>query len=98
LTREVTEKAAVSVADAKAYYDRHPEGFNMPESFWFQSISILPPPNPTAAQSQEARQRATNALRQARATKSYEEFGQLAEKISDDDFRVRYGDHREADR
>ena len=98
LKQEVTDKAVVSVAEAKAYFDQHPERFNLPESFSFQSISILPPPNATAAQLQEARKRAGNALRQAQATKSYEEFGLLAEKISEDDFRVMMGDHKPADR
>ena len=98
LKQEVTDKAAVTIAEAKAYYDQHPERFNMPESFSFQSISILPPPNANAAQTQETRKRATEALRQAQATKSYDEFGLLAEKISEDDFRVMMGDHKAADR
>jgi parvulin-like peptidyl-prolyl isomerase len=98
LKRDVTEKGSVSVAEAKAYYDQHPERFNMPESFSFQSISILAPPNANAAQLQEARTRAANALRQAQATRSYEEFGLLAEKSSQDDFRVKMGDHKAADR
>jgi hypothetical protein len=33
-------------------------------------------------------------LRQAKETKSYEDFGLLAEKISEDDFRVNMGDHK----
>jgi len=41
--------------------------------------------------------RAEDALRQARATKNYEEFGVLAEKISEDDYRVMMGDHRAVD-
>lgn len=98
LKLEVTDKAVVSVAEAKAYFDQHPERFNLPESFSFQSISILPPPNATAAQLQEARKRGGKALRQAQATKSYEEFGLLAERISEDDFRVMMGDHKLADR
>jgi len=98
LKMEVTDKAVVSVAEAKAYFDQHPERFNMPESFSFQSISILPPPNANADQVQEARKRAGQALRQAQATKSYDEFGVLAEKISEDDFRVMMGDHKAADR
>jgi peptidyl-prolyl cis-trans isomerase SurA len=98
LKQEVTDKAVVSVAEAKAYFDQHPERFNLPESFSFQSISILPPPNATPAQLLEARQHAASALRQAQATKSYEEFGLLAEKISEDDFRVMMGDHKAADR
>ena len=98
LNLEVTDKAVVTLADAKAYYDQHPEDFRVPESFSFQSISFLPPRNATAAQLQEARQRVQNALGQAKAAKSYREFGLLAERISEDDFRVMMGDHKAADR
>jgi parvulin-like peptidyl-prolyl isomerase len=34
------------------------------------------------------------ALRQAKATKTAEEFGLLAEKLSDDDYRVMEGQHK----
>jgi parvulin-like peptidyl-prolyl isomerase len=98
LKQEVTDKAAVSEAEAKAYFDQHPERFSLPESFSFQSISVVPPPNANAAQLEEARKNAASALRQAQATKSYQEFGLLAEKISEDDFRVMMGDHPPADR
>ncbi len=98
LKQEVTDKAVVSVAEAKAYFDQHPQNFQVPDSYSFQSISILPPANTTPTQLQEARKRAEGALRQAKATKSYEEFGMLAEKISEDDFRVMMGDHKLADR
>jgi parvulin-like peptidyl-prolyl isomerase len=98
LKLEVEDKAVVSVAEAKAYYDQHPDRFNLPESFAFQSISFIPPPNANAAQVNEARERASQALRQAQAAKSYQEFGLLAEKISEDDFRVMMGDHEPADR
>jgi peptidyl-prolyl cis-trans isomerase C len=97
LNLEVAEKAQVSVADAKAYFDQHPESFRVPESFSFQSISFLPPRNATAAQAEEARKRAEEALRRAKATKNYREFGLLAEKISEDDFRVMMGDHKAAE-
>ncbi len=46
----------------------------------------------------EARKKADDALKQAKATKTYEEFGILAEKISDDDYRVMMGDHKQVDR
>jgi hypothetical protein len=98
LKQEVEDKAGVSDAEVKAYFTQHPERFNMPESFAFQSISFLPPPNATPAQLQEARKRAGQALSQAQASKSYQEFGLLAEKISEDDFHVMMGDHKAADR
>jgi hypothetical protein len=98
LKLEVTSKAGITVAEAKAYFDQHPERFRTPESFSFQSISFLPPRNATAAQAKEARKRAEDALRQAKATQGYEQFGLLAERISEDDFRVMMGDHKAADR
>jgi hypothetical protein len=97
LKLEVANKSVVSVAEAKAYFDKNPERFRVPESFAFQSISILPPQNPTAGQLKEAHKRADDALRQAKATKTYNEFGLLAEKISEDDFRVMMGDHKVSD-
>ena len=98
LSTEVSAKAAVSVAEAKAYYDKNPDRFRIPESFALQTISIVPPPNATPAQLREAGKRADDAWRLAKATKSYEEFGLLAEKISEDDFRVMLGDHKVVDR
>ncbi len=97
LKEQITDKSAVSPAEVKAYYDTHTERFLLPESYSFQSISILPPPNATAPQLHEAHKRALEALRQAQATKSYEEFGALAERISEDDFRVMMGNHKAAD-
>ena len=67
---------------------------NVPETFTFQTISVLPPANATAAQLKDGRTRAESALQQAKATKSAEEFGLLAEKISDDDYRVMMGQHK----
>ena len=46
----------------------------------------------------EGTKRAEDALRQAKATKNYEDFGMLAEKISEDDYRVMMGDHKPVDR
>ena len=98
LKNEVGDKTPVSVAEAKVYYQKNPDRFRIAESFAIQTISIVPPPNATAAQLKEASKRAEEALRQARATKNYEEFGMLAEKISEDDYRVMMGDHRAVDR
>jgi len=98
LKQEVENKSAVSIAQTRAYYDKNPQRFEYPEAFVFQSISFLPPANATSAQASEARKRAEKALSQAKATKTYDEFGLLAEKISEDDFRVMMGDHQQADR
>ncbi len=96
LKAEVDDKSAVSLAELKAYYDKNPARFQQPESFNFQSISILPPRDAktSAEVVKENMKRAEEALRQAQATKSYQEFGLLAEKISEDDFRVNMGDHK----
>lgn len=98
LKTDVDDKSAVSLAEIKAFYDKNPARFEKPESFDFQSISILPPPKPTAAAIAKNRKRAEDTLRQAQATKTYQEFGLLAEKISEDDFRVNMGDHRNVSR
>ncbi len=98
LKSDVDNKSKVTVAEAKAYYDKNPASFQYPEAFAIQTISILPPENATPAQLKEARKKAEDALKQAKATKTYEQFGLLAEKISDDDYRVMMGDHRKVDR
>jgi parvulin-like peptidyl-prolyl isomerase len=98
LKSDVDNKSKVTVAEAKAYYDKNPTIFLYPESFAIQTISILPPQDATPAQLKEARKKAEDALKQAKATKTYEEFGVLAEKISEDDYRVMMGDHRKVDR
>ncbi len=98
LTAEVDQKATVSNAEVKAYFDKNPERFRVNESFAFQSISILPPQNATPDQLKEARKRANEALKQAKTAKTYEQFGLLAEKYSDDDYRVMMGDHKAVER
>jgi len=94
LKSDVEDKSAVSLAEVKAYYEKNGARFQQPESFSFQSISIVPPLKPTPEQAKEARERAEDALRQATATRSNQEFGLLAEKISEDDYRVNMGDHK----
>lgn len=96
LKTDVGGKSAVSLAEVKAYYEKNPARFQQPESFSIQSISILPPRNASASADvmKESRKRAEDALRQAKTTKNYQEFGLLAEKISEDDFRVNMGDHK----
>ena len=91
---EVEERSTVSLAEAHAYYLKNQAQFHHPESYTFQTISILPPTQATAAQLAEERKRAEDALHQAKAARSAEDFGLLAEKISDDDYRVMMGQHR----
>ena len=94
LKREVSDKTVVSDAQAKAYYDTNPKKFEHPETFTIQTISIIPPPNQNPEVRKEAAKRAQDALRDAKATKSYKEFGLLAEKVSDDDWHVDMGDRK----
>jgi parvulin-like peptidyl-prolyl isomerase len=94
LKSDVEDRSGVSLAEVKAYYDKNPAKYLQPESFSFQSISVVPPLKPTAAQAKEAQKAAEDALRQAKATKTYQDFGLLAEKVSQDDFRVNMGDHK----
>lgn len=94
LKAEIDDKSVVTPAELKAYYDKNQARFRIVESYTFQTISILPPAKATADQLKEGRKRAEDALRQAKLTKNAEEFGMLAEKISDDDYRVMMGQHK----
>ena len=96
LKQEVDNKSAVTPAEVRAYYDKNGARFQMGESYSFQSISVIPPLKPTPTQAAEAKKKAADALKQAKATKNYNEFGLLAEKISEDDYRVNMGDHKVA--
>jgi hypothetical protein len=98
LKAEVDAKATVSVAEARGYYDKNPARFEYPEGFAIQTISFLPPEKPTPDTLKEERKRAEDALKQAKATTNYEQFGMLAEKISEDDYRVMMGDHKRVGR
>jgi len=94
LKTEVEDKCIFTTAAVKAFYDKNPAKFQHAETYTFQTISVLPPQNATAAQLKEAANKAQSALKQAKATKTAEEFGLLAEKISDDDYRVMMGQHK----
>jgi len=98
LKSDVQNRSAVSLVELRAYYDKNPAKYQLPESFAFQTISVLPPRNATPDQKKEAAKRANDFLKQARAAKTYKDFGLLAEKISEDDFRVNMGDHKSVDK
>lgn len=94
LKLEVENKCAITPAELRAAYENNAARYRHPEMYTFQTISVLPPPNATADQLKEGLKRADLALRQAKQTKSAEEFGLLAEKMSDDDYRVVMGQHK----
>lgn len=94
LKSEVEDKCVITPTELMTFYNRNPARFHHAETFTLQTISILPPANATAAQLKEARTRAESGLREAKATKTAEQFGLLAEKISEDDYRVMMGQHK----
>jgi len=94
LKLEVNGKAKITDPELRKFYSDNKERFQKPESVSIQTISIVNPETFTAKQKADARQRAEDALRQAKTTKSYDEFGRLAEKVSEDDWRVMMGDHK----
>src|SRR5208282_1739705 len=63
LKTEVDNKSTVSVAEARAFYDKNPARFEYTESFAFQTISILPPRDGTPANLKELRKRSEDALK-----------------------------------
>lgn len=95
---DVTDRARVSPAEARGYYTRNPKKFQHPETFSIQTISIIPPANANPDVVKEARKRAEDAAKQAKATKTYQEFGLLAERVSDDDWHVKMGDRKAVER
>jgi parvulin-like peptidyl-prolyl isomerase len=92
LKTEVEQKSVVTAAEAKAYYDKNSNQFENSESLRIQTISIIPPQNSGAAVEKEAIKRAEEAYKLAKQTKSFQDFGLLAEKVSDDDWHVNMGD------
>lgn len=94
LRNEVESRSTVTLAEVRAWYDKNPARFMHPESYTFQTISVLPPDHATPEQLKEGRARAEKNLVQAKQAKSAEQFGLLAEKLSDDDYRVVMGQHK----
>lgn len=94
LKLEVKDKAKLSPVQLHQYYDKNPQRFIFGESVILQTISIFPPTDTGATAQEDTRKRAQEVLRQAKATKDYREFGVLAEKVSQDDYRVNMGVHK----
>src|ERR1700752_1948640 len=91
LKTDVEMRATISPTEVQAYYVKNGTRFQQAESFGFQSISIIPPLKATPQQQADAKKRADAALAQAKTATNYEDFGLLAEKTSQDDFRVNMG-------
>ena len=94
IDQEITQKARVTEAQVREFYNENKSRFMKPESVWIQSISLNFPPNSTPGQRAQARKRAEELISKAKSAKTYEEFGKLAEKFSEDDWRIMMGDHR----
>jgi parvulin-like peptidyl-prolyl isomerase len=93
INQEVNTPGHITTAQAKAQYEKNLAQYKHGEIVQIQSISIMPPDQTKAVQ-QEARKRADEALKQAKEAKNYRDFGLLAERVSDDDFHVKMGDHK----
>jgi parvulin-like peptidyl-prolyl isomerase len=93
LDREVTKKSAISDTEVRAAYDRDPAKFSLPRRVSIQTISVLIPDDASSEQEMTMRRRAEDILKKAKAARNAEEFGVLAEKNSDDNWRVMMGDH-----
>ncbi|HUM07169.1 MAG TPA: peptidylprolyl isomerase [Terriglobales bacterium] len=96
LNQDVIVPSVVTTAQARAEYVKNSAQYKHGEIIHIQSISIIPP-NESKAVLEEAKERAAEALRQAKQAKTYRDFGLLAEKMSDDDFHVNMGDHKPQD-
>lgn len=91
---EIVQKSKISDTKLRDYYEKNKKIFKRPESVWLQTISIMVPQDPSEEQKKMARKRVEELLPQAKAAKSYDEFGLLAERVSEDDYRVDMGDHK----
>ena len=98
LKSDVTDRSKVSLIEARAYYEKNKAKYAHPEMFSIQTISFIPPADANPDAAQEARKHAQDAIKLAKATKSYQEFGLLAEKVSEDDWHVNMGDRKAVDR
>ena len=92
--QEIELKSKPPEAKVREVYEKNKASFMRPESVSLQSISVNLPEKPSEEQKKLARQRIEEILPQARAAKDYKEFGLLAERVSEDDYRVNMGDHK----
>lgn len=94
---EVTDKAVVTPAMVREYYDKSGNEFEHGETVDIQTISIIPPPGANKEVVTGAKKKAEDTLKQAKQTKNAEQFGLLAEKVSDDDWHTQMGARKTTD-
>jgi peptidyl-prolyl cis-trans isomerase SurA len=94
LKSDVYGKATPNEAQIRAYYDKNIAAFSHGDSVHIQTVSIMPPPTAGAEVKKEAQKKAEDAYAQAKKAKTYQEFGLVAEKFSDDDWHVKLGDRK----
>jgi parvulin-like peptidyl-prolyl isomerase len=92
--REIVQKSKISDVKLRAIYDDNKKRFVRPESVWLQTISVNVPENPSPEQLKMIESRINEALPKAKAAKNLNEFGLVAEKYSEDDYRVMLGDRK----
>ena len=91
LKLEVTDKAAVTPAMVREYYEKNGKQYEHGETVNIQTISIIPPAGANKDVLTSAQKKAEETLKQAQQTKSAEQFGLLAEQVSDDDWHTQMG-------
>ena len=92
LKTEVDQKAVITTAAAKAFYDANAKRYEHDETYSFQTISIVPPDNASQQVKDEAKLKIKDAARLGKAAKTFRDFGVIAEQISEDDWRTKLGD------
>ncbi len=91
---QIELKAKVSDVKLRQYYDQNKKIFFRPESVHLQTITVQVPNNPSEDQEAMARKRIEEILPEAAKSKDYNAFGLLAERVSEDDYRVNMGDRK----
>ena len=91
LKLEVTDKAMVTPAMVREYYDKNGKEYEHGETVNIQTISIIPPPGANKDVIAGAQKKSEETLNKAKQTKTAEQFGLLAEQVSDDDWHTQMG-------
>jgi peptidyl-prolyl cis-trans isomerase SurA len=97
LNTEVEQKAIITLAEARAYYDKNPKLYEHGETVNIQTISIIPPQNASVMVTLESRTKIKEIARLGKAAKTARDFGAIAEQLSEDDWHTRMGDRGTVD-